>query len=84
MSLKFRTAGNNIQGHKNVILLNTIHMDATVPVAVTHRHKHAKKTECVVQYNKYIGAVDFKDRMLRPYLEFYKHWYKKWPSTCYN
>ncbi|XP_040286033.1 piggyBac transposable element-derived protein 4-like [Bufo bufo] len=68
---------------RNVFMLSTLHTDTTVPVAVTRRNMRAEKPACVVDYNKYMGAVDFNDQMLKPYLVMRrsKYWYKKKQSS---
>jgi hypothetical protein len=48
------------------VVLSTYH-DAEMK-SVTKRSKETQKPACVIDYNKWMGGVDLKDKLLQTYL----------------
>ncbi|XP_044133452.1 piggyBac transposable element-derived protein 4-like [Bufo gargarizans] len=64
---------------KDVLMLSTIHTEATVPVRERGSTTDKQKPTCILEYNKYMGGTDLSDQVLKPYEVMRKSyvWYKK-------
>ncbi|XP_068129533.1 piggyBac transposable element-derived protein 4-like [Hyperolius riggenbachi] len=62
---------------RDVFILTTIHSEATTPVV--SRRVTVNKPVAIVDYNRFMGAVDLADQVLAPYRidRKRKAWYKK-------
>ncbi|XP_068122476.1 piggyBac transposable element-derived protein 4-like [Hyperolius riggenbachi] len=62
---------------RDVFILTTIHSEATTPVV--SRRVTVNKPVAIVDYNRFMGAVDLADQVLAPYKidRKRKAWYKK-------
>ncbi|XP_040289776.1 piggyBac transposable element-derived protein 4-like [Bufo bufo] len=52
---------------KYVLMLSTIHTEATVPVRERGSTTDKQKPTCILEYNKYMGGTDLSDQVLKPY-----------------
>ncbi|XP_068110989.1 piggyBac transposable element-derived protein 4-like [Hyperolius riggenbachi] len=70
LALKFKD-------NRDVLVLTTIHSEATT--TVRSRREHRVKPVAIVDYNKFMGAVDLADQVMAPYRidRKRKAWYKK-------
>lgn len=62
---------------RDVYVLSSIHNNISVE---THgRHGPVQIPECIHDYNRFMGGVDFNDQKLQPFLatKMSRHWYKK-------
>ncbi|XP_040286003.1 piggyBac transposable element-derived protein 4-like [Bufo bufo] len=64
---------------KDVLMLSTIHTEATVPIRERGSTTNIQKPTCILEYNKYMGGTDLYDQVLKPYEVMCKSyvWYKK-------
>ncbi|XP_068122377.1 piggyBac transposable element-derived protein 4-like [Hyperolius riggenbachi] len=62
---------------RDVLMLSTIHTEATM--TCQSRRQQIQKPVAIAEYSQYMGAVDFSDQMMAPYLILRKTraWYKK-------
>ncbi|XP_068122239.1 piggyBac transposable element-derived protein 4-like [Hyperolius riggenbachi] len=70
LALKFKV-------NRDVLVLTTIHSEATT--TVRSRREHRVKPVAIVDYNKFMGAVDLAGQVMAPYRidRKRKAWYKK-------
>ena len=54
------------QNKKPVTMLSIFHSDKTEKLY--KKERDVKKPACIINYNKNMGGVDLKDRMLQQYL----------------